>query len=123
MECSCVYVDVDDYATMLSDTRPIARKEHKCGECNQTIMPGEKYINEVAVDSNGLGVHKTCLDCSDIRHQFICDGFHWGMVLEDVSEHIFDSGGDISESMISELRPNARAWACSEIEKYWEWSK
>lgn len=40
MECSTVSVDIDEYCQEIRSTLPVARKEHKCGECHRLILKG-----------------------------------------------------------------------------------
>lgn len=45
-------------------TEPVARKEHRCDECNGPIGPGQKYWRLKGVDSDGDAfAHKRCSAC------------------------------------------------------------
>lgn len=120
MECATVSVDVDEYCTTLRQDIRTARKQHKCGECKKPILPGDKYEDYVGVFDGEIFKHKTCNDCISLRKSFFSDGYYYGMIREQLSEHIRECYGEISESNISELQPAAREWVCHEIEDYWE---
>jgi len=80
INCDCGYCD--DYSTCLSDTYPIARKEHICCECNETIKPGEKYNVYTGVYDGDFFTKKTCLICDRIRNDFCRSGFIFGELRE-----------------------------------------
>ena len=120
MECATVSVDVDEYCTTLRQDIRTARKQHKCGECQNPILAGEKYEVYVGVFDGDFSQHKTCSDCISLRKSFFSDGYYYGMIREQLSEHIDECRGKISESKLSELRPGAREWVCDEIEGYWK---
>lgn len=67
-----------------------AKKEHRCGECERIIQPGERY--EVATGKNDDGYlwrAKTCAQCCAARRwlEVVCNGFcHFG-VYQDLREH------------------------------------
>jgi len=67
-----------------------------------------------------FNTYKTCRDCESIRNAFFCDGWWYGMVLENLSDHINDTRGAISEDCISGLTPVARTTVCELIEKQWD---
>lgn len=119
MDCATVSVDVDEYCTTLRREIRTARKQHKCGECRNQIFPGDKYEYYVGVFDGEIFKHKTCSDCVSLRKTFFSDGYYYGMIREQLSEHISECYGEISESKISELQPGAREWVCTEIEGYW----
>lgn len=120
MDCATVSVDLDGSATTLRKDIRTARKIHKCGECRDTIKPGEKYEDFVGVFDGEIFKQKTCLDCLSLRGVFFSDGFYYEMIRENLSEHIRDCYGEISEKNISDLTPAAREWVCAEIEDVWE---
>jgi len=117
MECACVNVDVDDYADLISDTTPTARKVFKCHECKEGITPGQQYRREVTVYDGRLETNRTCLDCISIRNAFFCGGWYWGDILDSLKEAIWDSDGQISESCIASLTPGARERVCRMIDE------
>ena len=119
MECSTVYCECDDYCTCLSSTRPKARKEHKCNECKRTIPIGDKYLREVTLYEGEVEAWKTCKDCESIRVNFFTAGYYYGDILYMLREHIYDSGGDVSERCIADLTHGAQEIVCNIIEDYW----
>lgn len=120
MECSTVYCDVDECCTLLSSTRPLARKEHKCYECKRVINKGEKYLREVTLFDGIVETWKTCVDCESLRSNFFSRGYYFGDIIYMLREHINDSGGDVSEKCISGLTPGAQGVVCEMIEDCWE---
>ena len=122
MNCSCIDMDVDCYADVISDTFPIARKETKCIECSRIIRKGGRYRNERTVFDGKWTTYRTCPDCNSIRETFICGGFYWGSLLDAMQESIKDCSGRISESDIMSLTTRAREQVCEMIERYWTWA-
>lgn len=65
MGCVC-YTDTGP-AAFYYDTRPLARKEHKCTECRRVIKKGERYENVRGKWDDGVATIKTCVCCLAIR--------------------------------------------------------
>ena len=63
MECACVDVYVEDFATALANEQRTARKEHQCSECKRTIPVGEKYEYYKGLFEGDIFTEKTCADC------------------------------------------------------------
>jgi len=50
-----------------------ARKQHRCGECREPILPGERYEYRSGIDQEREPYSvKTCLVCARIRTDFLC---------------------------------------------------
>jgi hypothetical protein len=62
----------------LSDRHPIARKQHKCRECQCVIEPGKKYRRQVSVCDGKLLDIKTCEICSELRSHFSDGSYYYG---------------------------------------------
>jgi len=118
VDCICFDADIDDFATVLKDLTPTAKKQHKCHECKRIIPVGEKYHKEITLYDKQFNVHKTCLDCNSFRKELVCS-FHWGELLEQVKEGIFSCYGNIPESAIVKLTPRAREMICGWVDQYW----
>ena len=124
--CSCVYCDVDGGWDLFSEKMVIARKEHKCEECREPILPGVMYFREVAKMPGETTIfsNKTCLDCLSIRKAFFCDGFYVGFAWEMLEDHVHEecrySGTGMNEDCLRDLTPKARAKVCALIEAAWE---
>jgi hypothetical protein len=93
--------DGDDFWDLWKQDTRTARKEHTCGECGRTIMPGEPY--EVAGglwDGDSWQTHKTCGQCVWARLWLLheCSGWLFGKVREDLEEHWYDSGALFAET-------------------------
>lgn len=95
-----------------------ARKEHRCGECRRTIMPGEVYRVEEGQWHGNFDSHKTCLECVEIRDSFFCN-FIFGNVLDDLRESIWEARGSYSEECLLKLSPAARDKVFEIIERVW----
>ena len=120
MECACsLNMDVDDCATVLSDTVVVARKNHQCCECRHVIKPSEIYRREKTLYEGSFETYKTCVNCDSIRREFVSGGWYWGEILEGLRECIFGCKGEISEEKISDLTPGGRATVCEMIEDAW----
>ena len=120
-ECTC-NIDVDlDYGCIvdvIEDTRPVAKKEHKCNECSVIIEPGQKYSYEKYVLNGGITVHRMCLDCLSIRENLFC-WFMYENLWQEIHEHL-SNYGIFDGSCIDELKPRGRDMVCDVIEEYWE---
>lgn len=120
MDCTCAASSAEDFSsTLLSKKVVTARKPHKCGECRDTISPGEKYECYTGVSDGYFFTAKTCLDCLSLRKAFFCNGYIFEGMIEELEEHVRECGGDISESVIAGLTPGARETLCGMIEELW----
>lgn len=119
-DCSCVYLDVDNRPRCYTEKMPIARKEHICGECGRKIEIGEKYENMAGIWEHGFDNYKTCIDCLSIRKEFFCDGWFYGLIYEDLWEHISEVDGQISADCILSLSPRAKETVLDMIDRLWE---
>ncbi len=109
MDCACdVYVESDCGPSFYSDFNYTARKTHKCCECRREILPGEKYNYCSGMWDGDFHVYKTCPDCVSIRNEFFKNGWTFGDIIYDLSEHLHEVGGDISEDCVAGLTPKAR---------------
>jgi hypothetical protein len=124
VDCSCVYVENDGGSYEFSSVKIVAaRKQHKCGECGEIINPGDQYEYHSGKWDGEICVDKTCGICMEIRNKFFCTCWCYGGVMRDFREHVAEMNGDLSESCIAELSPDARERVCSIIERYWSRKK
>jgi len=120
MDCSCVYIECDDFVTLLSDQIiKKSRKNHKCDECKQIIHQGESYRKEVFI-FDGFTIHRTCDTCLSIRETLFCDGIIYGEMWYLLREEIANTDGDINQTCIASLIPSARNKVCDMIQNYWD---
>lgn len=80
----------DGNVTLLGDGRySLARKDHKCRECQRMILAGERYHRETYVFDGDFTQHKTCAHCMVVREWLSeeCGGWLYGGVEEDAREH------------------------------------
>ena len=90
-------------------TRVVARKRHRCNECRQDILLGERYERVRAIWDNEPAVVKTCLSCLEIRERVEASktwGFCWchGTLLEDVRQEVEEWAADDSDRLWVEAR-------------------
>jgi len=79
-ECSCD-ADIDYPPTVYTITRPKARIEHCCCECDELIQPGQHYENVKGLWDGQWRVYKTCLPCAGIRDDYCCS-YNYGELRE-----------------------------------------
>ena len=63
-ECYCEPMESDGYSDVWNITWPVARKEHICCECKDTISKGQKYQRIFSVYEGTVDVFKTCEFCA-----------------------------------------------------------
>jgi len=119
MDCSSVELDCDgEYCTLLKDKIVTARKEHNCYECKSTILPKEQYRYQVTLYEGKIENIKTCLACVSLSKELFNGSHMFGSMLDDLSTHIDEIDGDISESCLVSLHPKARARVCDMLDRY-----
>ena len=92
----CMVEYCDDMVTVIDDGRFVmARKQHKCTECNREIATGESYHTEAYRFDGGVRRHKTCAHCMVARAwlQDECGGWVYGGIEEDMAEHASEHYG------------------------------
>lgn len=62
--------------TVLSETRPIAKKQHRCEWCGGNIEPGEKYYRWAGIYD---GFQSWCMheECKDALSREVDDDRYW----------------------------------------------
>jgi hypothetical protein len=63
----CFYYD--DICSIWVESRPKARKGHKCVECGGTIVAGEVYHKVNFVFDGSAGTYKECDRCESVRNR------------------------------------------------------
>lgn len=87
-------VDYDGHAEFQSTDYPVAKKLARCTECDEVIVPGQRYRYDVQKFDGQICQYKTCLRCENLRdwlgHQMKlknvdengylddCDAWLWG---------------------------------------------
>ena len=119
-ECACIDIDLDDHPEFSSSKYRMARKEHKCSECERAIAPGETY-EYVSMRFEGVfSQFKTCGDCLSVRDWFFCRAYYHARLWEDVEEHVRNCNDRIGEKILTQLTPRARDRVCDLIQEEWE---
>lgn len=104
----CPLSEADETASFYSYSTPVARKEHRCEECHETIRPGTKYELYKQLFDGSWSTTKTCLSCVEIGDHFTCGSRILGQLWEDLAENFFPdmkAGGPCMEG----LSPEAKA--------------
>jgi hypothetical protein len=117
MSCNCqinVYNNSCEASGMWDETR-VARKEHKCCECNATIKPGQKYEIATCIVDRGWSSYKTCIDCISVRDALFCSWVYtelWESVARELNSL------PSSECMM-QMTKRGRDMVCDLLESSW----
>lgn len=62
------YCECNDFErpAFVSETKPKARKAHRCCECYVTIQPGERYERHTGLWDGEINTYRWCSRCSDV---------------------------------------------------------
>ena len=89
--CICIDVDEECRVHMLVEKTRRARTEHRCGECDETIAPGDLYLLECGTLEREFFTYKTCARCANVRAEYFPCGWYWGELRRDFKDaHGFD---------------------------------
>jgi hypothetical protein len=85
---TCFIEGYEDYydSALLRESTPRAIKQHKCGECQDPILPGERYELTEGLWDGHFDRIKTCLACAEVRGKWMCSweyGNIWDAILEE----------------------------------------
>lgn len=86
MGCSCTCSMDYEGPSVFSAKVVKARKTHTCGECGETIQPGECYEVYSGCWEGEWNTHKTCSSCKAIRDDLCSCGYVFGQLREAVGE-------------------------------------
>lgn len=86
MNCSCEIFDGGESADFYKIFYPVARKDHKCCECNSIIQPGKKYEKIKGLWDGEFLTFKTCLSCFQIRDDYFSNCVPLGCLKMSVKE-------------------------------------
>jgi len=114
MQCETIDTYIESNSTLLSSSRPTARKDHKCSECHKTITKGTQYLKETIVYDN-ISTYKTCPTCESIRRVFF-HSWTYTYLMDDLYDHIQDCK-TISEDVILKLIPEAQTLVLKMMEE------
>lgn len=73
----------------------LADEDYVCGECGEQIPAGVPYEcykgrnPDYDEDEGDIDTHNTCTLCVEIRDHFVCDGWIFGQLWEDLEENFF----------------------------------
>ena len=104
--CDC---DLDE-PSVFQETRPRAKKEHKCSSCRSIIQAGEEYIATFGVWDGDALRFKRCLDCDGLMawalQQDDCLCISVGDIMSDIRDHFYNRGERI---LIDECNARVKA--------------
>lgn len=92
MSCACVISaeDADDFVDVIEQVVRAARKPHKCTECREPILPGQRYEYMFGkFDGDTVRLH-TCELCVEIGRFYSCGGYIPGEIWNDLEEGMFE---------------------------------
>ena len=85
-------------ADVYNVVKPIARKEHRCGECGRTILRGEPYERHSMVYDGSASTHAVCEHCAVLTEWLV-----------------IECGGTITHEMISDIEEHAQEYRRSDL--------
>ena len=50
----------------IRESTPVARKRHRCEECNRRIWPGTRYLRQLNCDGSDNWTFKAHIDCGEL---------------------------------------------------------
>jgi hypothetical protein len=109
----------DESPEFAAQTRPRARKAHRCVECRRTIAVGEVYVREASKWEGEVSASVFCIDCHEwatalcAAQQLVCGcsgwllGDLWCEIREFTREHLGYSPDvdDDDETWVGQLAP------------------
>jgi len=110
----------EDCVEVVRDDTRIARKNHRCSECNEIIKAGNPYQYKFYIYEDSKTSHRTCMDCISVRNLFFCEGFVFEQMWNDLEDYIFETNGQILCCDIRKLTPKATGRVFRMIEKRWK---
>ncbi len=95
------------------ESRPRARKAHRCCECRGAIPAGEIYRLASGLWDGGWDTYKTCLDCVEIEDRFkASQGLRDDpLIFTELHEHVFESRFTTPEIIIRFVENRTRRGA------------
>lgn len=119
MQC-CPLTEGDEPATLYHSVTIVARRDHGCDECSESIPRGAAYERVKGLWDGRWSTFKTCLSCVEIRNHFGCGrGWCHGTLWDDLEENFFPgmkAGGPCMEG----LSPEAKARLFERRSKWFE---
>ena len=87
ISCDCS-VDVDCEGRAWCSVVKIrkSRKTHKCEECGDPIVPGQRYEYASGIWDGRPDSHRTCLTCVAIRDRYCPGGYYYGELAQQIED-------------------------------------
>lgn len=113
----CIGGYEDGISELFSESRPKARKLHRCSECDKAINRGDQYQRTSGKSDGEFWTFITCLLCAEIRKVFSCNEGELlgGMLWEQMRDYAFPTL-KTSSPCFRELSPDAKA----EVIRRWQ---
>lgn len=108
--------------TVLSDTRPVARKVHRCDLCGIQINPGESYDRSTGIFDGHLYTWKSCrgiVGCNEVSRAIWTDpnwwpygdeGLDWDLAVEWASDQVRVNGSPLAAAYLTRREIAHRQW-------------
>lgn len=118
-ECDvCVHEEGGDCGPEFYQEKTLkARKQYKCNECRDPILPGSIYVRMVGKWDDEFQTIRTCECCDEIRAVFFCDGWIYGMMWEGMVEQAFPRLTTASKCF-TDLSPKSKEFV---LQKWRDW--
>jgi hypothetical protein len=81
MKCVCDFDSGYDSPSVCTEKIVVARRDHVCCECGETIKKGEKYERVKGLWDGDWDTYCTCIICSKIRDDY-CSTWVYGELWE-----------------------------------------
>lgn len=75
--------------SVIWDSEPVARKPHRCEDCDRRIDPGELYLRQRVIGDDGPYTWKRCAHCRAfiaLYHDEMVSDWYEGIGPDDISE-------------------------------------
>jgi hypothetical protein len=92
MSCADVCLDMGGDGCendFYSESIRTARKPHVCVECQLPIAPGHRYWHAAGKSDGAIWAVKTCALCYEIRCAFVCGGWLFGCLWDEIEAVMF----------------------------------
>jgi len=86
MQCDCSISAAGNGPECSKEKVIVARKEHTCCECGETIKRGQKYVHVRGLWERYWDTYKTCIGCKNIREHLCPRGFIYGELRDRIKD-------------------------------------
>ncbi len=122
-DCNASYNPDAEMPVFYKTSRPIARKNHICCECGQTILPGTSYLCIRGKWEGNFETYKLCPVCTEIQNTFFFYGHALGEMYNDLQNYVEYIDGQIPEDCLCDLSDPARSRVLEIIDQFFDISQ